>query len=95
MSATLYKPWATVVVQQPPFLLGITSMLVVQVIVKSSVNLSSSGQNICGNYNMKYKYKRERKLEGCLTVHLPHEIIWNANLMQQGNFIDVSSRTDF
>jgi len=28
-------------------------------------------------------------LEGCLTVHLPHEIMWNANLMQQGNFIDV------
>jgi len=27
--------------------------------------------------------------EGCLTVHLPHEITWNANLMQQGNFIDV------
>ena len=29
------------------------------------------------------------KLEGCLTVHLPHEIKWNANLMQQGNFTDV------
>ena len=28
-------------------------------------------------------------LEGCLTVHLPHEIISNANLMQQGNFINV------
>ena len=28
-------------------------------------------------------------LEGCLTVHLPHEIIRNAILMQQGNFIDV------
>ena len=27
--------------------------------------------------------------EGRLTVHLPHEIIWNANWMQQGNFIDV------
>ena len=26
---------------------------------------------------------------GCLTVHLPHEIIWNANLMQQGNFVNV------
>jgi len=23
---------------------------------------------------------------GCLTVHLPHEITWNTNLMQQGNF---------
>jgi len=28
-------------------------------------------------------------IEGCLTVHLPHEIKLNANLMQQGNFIDV------
>ena len=28
-------------------------------------------------------------VEGCLTVHLPHEMIRNANLMQQGNFIDV------
>ena len=27
--------------------------------------------------------------EGCLTVHLPHEIKWNANLMQLGNIIDV------
>jgi hypothetical protein len=26
---------------------------------------------------------------GCLTVHLPHEITLNANLMQLGNFIDV------
>jgi len=22
-------------------------------------------------------------------VHLPHEIIWNENLMKQGNFIDI------
>ena len=29
------------------------------------------------------------KLECCLIVRLPHEIILNANLMQQGNFIDV------
>jgi len=29
--------------------------------------------------------------EGCLTVHLPHEIKWNANLMQLGNVIDVFS----
>jgi len=27
--------------------------------------------------------------EGCLTVHLLHEIIWNAKLMQQGNFIHI------
>ena len=27
--------------------------------------------------------------EGCLTVHLPHAIMWNAYLMQLGNFIDV------
>jgi len=30
-------------------------------------------------------------VESCLTVHLPHEIMWNANLMQQGNFIGVFS----
>ena len=29
-------------------------------------------------------------LAGCLILHLPREIMWNANLMQQGNFIDVS-----
>jgi len=29
------------------------------------------------------------RFEGCLTVHLSHEIKWNANLMQLGNFIDV------
>jgi len=28
-------------------------------------------------------------LEGCLTMHLPHEITWNANLMQHGDFINV------
>jgi len=28
--------------------------------------------------------------EGCLTVHLPREVMWNANLIQQDNFIDVS-----
>jgi len=27
------------------------------------------------------------KFEGCLTVHLRHEIKWNANFMQQGNFL--------
>jgi hypothetical protein len=30
-----------------------------------------------------------RNVEGYLTVHLPHEIMWNASLIQQGNFIDV------
>ena len=29
------------------------------------------------------------KFEGCMTVRVPHEIKWNANLIQQGNFIDV------
>jgi len=28
-------------------------------------------------------------LGGCLIVRLPHEIISNANLMQQGSFIDI------
>jgi len=27
--------------------------------------------------------------EGCLTVYLPHEIKWNVNLMQLGDFVDV------
>jgi len=27
--------------------------------------------------------------EGCLNMYLPHEIKWNANLMQLGNVIDV------
>jgi len=31
----------------------------------------------------------KQKLEGCLNVHLSHEIIRNANLVQQGNFINV------
>jgi len=31
----------------------------------------------------------KRQYEGCLSVHLLHEIMWNANLMQQGNFIDI------
>jgi hypothetical protein len=30
-----------------------------------------------------------RKLEGCLTVHLPHGITWNASLMQQGGIINI------
>jgi len=34
-------------------------------------------------------YRKKLKIEGCLTVHLPHEIMLNDNLMQQGNFIDV------
>jgi len=33
-------------------------------------------------------HKSSCKVEGCLMVHLPHEIMWNANLMQQRNFID-------
>jgi len=34
-------------------------------------------------------WNRTKNLEGCLTVHLPHEIMLNASLMQLGNFIDV------
>jgi len=33
--------------------------------------------------------------EGCLTVHLPHEIKWNANLMQQCNLLKFLSSTCF
>jgi len=29
------------------------------------------------------------RLEGCLTRHIPHEIMLNANLRQKGNFIGV------
>jgi len=40
--------------------------------------------------NNKHKCTEESILfEGCLTVHLPHEITWNANLKQHGNFINV------
>jgi hypothetical protein len=35
------------------------------------------------------KAAEENYREGCLNVHLPHEIILNANLMQQGNFINI------
>ena len=38
------------------------------------------------HYILKFIYS---KLEGCLTVHIPRAIMWNANLMQQGKFIDV------
>ena len=33
--------------------------------------------------------KMQFYFEGCLSVHLPHEIKWNAKLLQLGNFIDV------
>jgi hypothetical protein len=33
--------------------------------------------------------KKERQLEGRLAVHLPLEIMWNYNLMQLGNFINI------
>jgi len=29
------------------------------------------------------------RFEGCLTVHLPHEMKWNAKLTLQGNFIGI------
>ena len=42
--------------------------------------------NVYGELVQRYG---QGKLEGCLTVHLPHEIKCNANLMQLGNFIYV------
>ena len=33
--------------------------------------------------------KQQILFEGCLTVHLPHEIILNANAMKQGDFVNV------
>jgi len=38
-----------------------------------------------GYFNIRQTYE----FESCLTVHLPHEIMWNAILMQKGNFIDI------
>jgi len=35
------------------------------------------------------KLQVKSNFEGCLTVHLPHGIKWNANLMRQCNVIDV------
>jgi len=49
-------------------------------------------RNICiFSYNKWIFGSSEYKIifEGCLTEYLPHEIKWNANLMQQGNFIDI------
>jgi len=59
-------------------------LLVVTTIPTEKLIFISLGQNIKALINLLFW-----KLEGCLTVHLLHEIIWNANLMQQGNFIDV------
>jgi len=60
---------------------------------KISTECNTSGVSL--NLKLLIIYNRNtadmctRKLEGCLTVHLPHEIMWNANLMQLGNFIDI------
>jgi hypothetical protein len=35
------------------------------------------------------KHKIKISFVDCFTLHLPREIMWNANLMQQGNFIDI------
>jgi len=54
--------------------------------------LPSISCNIPGYLNRNVEDKLQtfqRLLEGCLTVHLPHEIKCNANLIQLGNFIDV------
>jgi len=40
-------------------------------------------------FNFKCSHPKVFLLEGCLTVHLPHEIMRNANLMQKDNFIDI------
>ena len=51
-----------------------------------SGDLTCNEETKPGTHGQKWEL---RIFEGCLTVHLSHEIIWNANLMQQGNFIDV------
>ena len=50
---------------------------------------SFSTKLVCLNCNRLKRSGNYVTREGCLTVHLPHEIMWNANLMRQGNFIDV------
>ena len=50
---------------------------------------SLKGSRVYYVYMQSDMSRTQSVLEGCLTVHLPHEIIWNANLMQQGNFINV------
>ena len=40
-------------------------------------------------WNRQHFIQHKVRIEGLLTARLPHEIIWNANLMQQGNFSDV------
>jgi len=47
-----------------------------------SVLLQSRDCQICPIISMRTCcYKRYTQFEGCFTVHLPHEIKWNANLM--------------
>jgi len=48
------------------------------------------GQKVVVNVSRYNGRCAQKEHESCLTVHLPHEIKWNANLMQLGNFIDVS-----
>jgi len=45
---------------------------------------------VCLNCNRLKRSGNYVTREGCLTVHLLHGTMWNANLMQLGNFIDVS-----
>ena len=61
------------------------------VLVHTCVTCASISQNV-GRRNVVMSVKcviTLGLLEGCLTVHLPHEIMWKANLMQHGNFIDI------
>ena len=57
--------------------------------IKPLMNTDKLLVTVRRHYTIGVNTKGNGNLEGCLTVHLPHEIMWNAILMQQGNFIDV------
>ena len=58
--------------------------LVLRLTMSGAISLSQAAIRIHSIDRDKLPY-----LWGCLTVHLPHETMWNANLIQQGNFIDI------
>jgi len=75
---------------------SLSSIRVWGVFLQHSPNEGTSSQNSVLLHNLcrrvcepQLSYMDTTSYEGCVTVHLPHEIKWNANLMQLGNFIDV------
>jgi len=60
-------------------------MLIVNQIVLLIIRIRGITFWVENNFIAQYSFNNE----DCLTVHLPHEIKWNANLMNLGNFVDV------